>query len=61
MRALREVTGAIGVTEHSLRRSGAQWHARRGVPIWAIKVLGRWKSDAVDVYLGEALHESVAA
>lgn len=41
---------ASSFSSHSLRRGGAQFLRDRGVPRDVIKVLGRWKSDAVDAY-----------
>ena len=39
---------------HSARRGGAQALARAGVLRDLIKLWGRWRSNAVDVYLEEA-------
>ena len=43
------------LTEHSLRRMGAQLYARRGVSLPVIQFLGRWGSSAVERYVAEAL------
>eukprot|EP00971_Amphidinium_carterae_P221301 4393285-Amphidinium_carterae.1 len=43
--AVRKLTG------HSPRRSGAQWLARRGLQLWEIQHLGRWGSDAIELYI----------
>ena len=53
-RLLRAATGAP-LTEHSLRRMGAQLYARRGVPLPLVQFLGRWGSAAIEKYVGEAL------
>ena len=37
MVTLREVTGVDDATEHCERRSGAQFYARKGVPLWVIQ------------------------
>ena len=49
----------VRVTEHSFRRAGAQYYARRGVVIGIIQFLGRWGSETVYRYVGEAL-DSIA-
>ena len=36
---------------HSLRRGGATHAAKVGLPLRMIQAMGRWKSDAVRVYL----------
>ena len=43
------------ITEHSFRRAGAQYYARRGVPVPVIQFLGRWGSETIFRYIGEAL------
>jgi hypothetical protein len=43
------------VTEHSFRRAGAQYYARRGVSIGIIQFIGRWGSETVYRYIDEAL------
>ena len=43
------------MSEHSLRRSGAQMYARRGVPLAVIQHIGRWGSASIERYVGEAL------
>jgi len=45
----------VNVGEHSFRREGAQFYARRGVELPIIQFLGRWGSDTVKRYVGEAL------
>ena len=49
------------VTGHTARRSGAQWMARRGLPLWAIQFLGRWGSDSVRLYTAQAYADHYAA
>ena len=43
------------LSEHSLRRMGAQFYARRGVPLPVIQFIGRWGSATVERYVAEAL------
>ena len=43
------------VSEHSFRREGAQYYARRGVQECIIQFLGRWGGATVKRYIGEAL------
>lgn len=45
---------------HSFRRGGASWALAQGIPKELIKVLGDWKSDAVDNYF-EIQHETKLA
>ena len=52
---LRVVLGSPSVSEHSLRRMGAQFYARRGVGLAIIQHLGRWGSSAIERYVDEAL------
>ena len=53
--AIRRATGEDSMSEHSLRRSGAQMYARRGVPLAVIQHIGRWGSATIERYVGEAL------
>ena len=46
--------GSERISGHSLRVTGAQGLARRGVPLWSIQLLGRWGSDAFRGYLRDA-------
>ena len=55
VRAIRRITREPRANEHSLRRSGAQLLARRGVPLHLIQFLGRWGGDTVKRYVAEAL------
>jgi len=63
---LRELLKKIGVPEaelayyawHSCRSGGATEALRQGVPIEQLKRQGRWKSDAVEVYLWLAEQEA---
>ncbi|CAK0859757.1 unnamed protein product [Prorocentrum cordatum] len=57
---LRRVAGAARLSEHSLRRMGAQYYARRGVPMAHIEFLGRWGGPTVRKYVGDALGERVS-
>ena len=41
---------AADFSGHSLRRGGAQFMRDEGIPRDLIKLHGRWRSDAVDVY-----------
>ena len=43
----------IGYSGHSLRKGAAVTADRNGISKHDIKLLGRWKSDAVDVYINE--------
>jgi hypothetical protein len=36
---------------HSLRRGGATWAVRQGIPVRQVMVMGRWKSDVIREYL----------
>ena len=40
-----------GLTPHSLRRGGATWALKCGVPADVIQLLGNWRSDAYKQYL----------
>lgn len=42
-----------GYSGHSLRKGAAVTARRNGISKHNIKLLGRWKSDAVDVYIDE--------
>ena len=46
--------GAERISGHSLRVTGAQGFAHRGLDLWAIQLLGRWGSDAVRGYVRDA-------
>ena len=46
---------SLHITEHSFRRAGAQYFARRGVAIGVIQYLGRWGSETVYRYVGDAM------
>ena len=48
-------------SSHSLRRGGAQWAARSGLPGHVIKLLGDWKSDAYLRYLDLNLQDKYEA
>ena len=50
--------GSERVSGHSLRATGAQGLARAGLELWAIQLIGRWGSDAVQTYVREAFVES---
>ena len=43
------------VTEHTPRRTGAQFHAKRGLMLWQIQYLGRWGGSSVELYVAEAM------
>ena len=53
--------GAERVSGHTLRVTGAQGMARAGLDIWAIQLLGRWGSDAVNTYVRDAQLASAAS
>jgi hypothetical protein len=43
------------LTEHSFRRAGAQYYAKRGIGIGLIQFIGRWGGETIYRYIGEAL------
>ena len=43
----------VGYSRHSLRKGATVTADRNGISRPDIKLLGRWKSDAVDVYINE--------
>jgi integrase len=45
------VVGAGLYAAHSLRRGGATHAAKVGVPLRFVQLMGRWKSDAVRLYM----------
>eukprot|EP00971_Amphidinium_carterae_P175753 3483759-Amphidinium_carterae.1 len=45
---LNAVMGQDRLTAHSMKPGGVQWHAKRGMGLWAIKFIGRWASDVVE-------------
>ena len=49
--------GTQALNEHSLRRMGAQFYARRGVFLSFVQVLGRWRSATIERYVADALAE----
>ena len=51
---LASVDGATRISGHSLRVGGAQGLARAGFPTWSIQLMGRWGTDTVKQYIGEA-------
>ena len=51
---LQSTDGSTRVSGHSLRVAGAQGLSRMGYPLWAIQLLGRWGSEAVKGYVGDA-------
>ena len=58
---LRRVFGAGDLSEHSMRRLGAQYYARRGVATPLIQYLGRWGGPTVLPYIGDAFAEAAAS
>lgn len=50
---------AAAYSSHSLRRGGAQFLRDAGVSRDLVKLMGRWKSDAVDVYFSTACEKVV--
>ena len=54
---LRAGIPSVGFSGHSIRKGAAVTASLNGISKENIKLLGRWKSDAVDVYINE-LHES---
>ena len=51
---IRQACGEMTLSEHSLRRTGAQFYARRGVALPVIQFLGRWGSAAAERYVADA-------
>ena len=60
IRSCRAAMGTQALTEHSLRRMGAQFYARRGVPLFFVQVLGRWGSATIERHVADGLAEGVA-
>ena len=52
--AIQGVLGDPRASEHSLRRSGAQFHARNGIGLREVQYLGRWGSATILRYIEEA-------
>ena len=50
---LRSGISAVHFSGHSIRKSAAVSAAAQGISKEDIKLLGRWKSDAVDIYINE--------
>ena len=50
----------IEVSEHTPRRAGAQFHAKRGLALWQIQYIGRWGSSTVELYVAEAVADTRA-
>ena len=51
--------GAIpGHTGHSFRRGGAQWLFDAGVPLDTIQRIGRWRSNAWELYINTAARDA---
>ena len=57
---IRNHVGGYRFGGHSLRTGGAHLLASRGVAPVKIQVFGRWKSDLVARYAGEALASGMA-
>jgi len=53
---LRAGIPTTGFSGHSLRKGAAVSAAANGMSCDEIKLLGRWKSDADDVYINEISH-----
>ena len=53
--SIRRACREQALSEHSLRRMGAQFYARRGVPLPVIQYIGRWGSATIERYVAEAL------
>ena len=51
---LASMDGSSRVSGHTLRVTGAQGLTRLGYPLWAVQLLGRWGSDTVKSYVGDA-------
>ena len=59
--AILDPSGSRRFGGHSLRVSGAQWLARRGIPMDKLKALARWSSDVVERYVNGANLEDLTA
>ena len=57
---IAEGLGTQALTEHSLRRNGAQFYARRGVPLSFVQVLGRWRSTSIERNVADASAEKAS-
>jgi len=55
--SLRIVSGESTCSEHSMRKAGAQYYARKSVPLFLIQFIGRWGSLVVSQYVGNAFLE----
>ena len=53
--------GASRVSGHSLRPTGAQGLTRLGLDVWAVQLIGRWGSSAVQAYVRDAAVSTDAA
>ena len=53
---LKKIVGDERLGEHSARRAGAQYYARRRVATFIIQFLGTWGSDTVMLYIANALN-----
>ena len=51
---LANADGTSRVSGHSLRVGGAQGLTRLGFPLWSVQLMGRWGTDTVKQYVGEA-------
>ena len=60
VRTIRLVLQSPLSSEHTLRRSGAQWYARRLMPVYLIQFLARWGGPTVFIYVEEALRGQLA-
>ena len=59
-RLIAQKLGTQALTEHSLRRMGAQFYERRGVSLSFVEVLGRWGSATIERYVADALAEKAS-
>ena len=46
------------VSEHTPRRSGTQFHIRRGLQLWQVQYIGRWGGNTVEIYAAEAFADA---
>ena len=58
---LRAGISTRGYSGHSLRKGAAVTAAAKGISRDEIKILGRWKSDAVDLYINEVSQSSLTS
>ena len=46
------------VSKHTPRRSGTQFHIRRGLQLWQVRYIGRWGGNTVEIHAAEAFADA---